>query len=145
MLTLELQAVCCMYYIIYLGGRLTNVYLFSFQPFPKQPGSSGAYPLTSPPTSYHSTVNQSPSMMHTQSPGKVLPVLLSCSTFTSRIRTRTHHTCSLDFRNNSLSLAKYWPFVPYGRIVKSVFTIQVWIKWRYCHPEPGSRHSSKKC
>ncbi|EPY75781.1 mediator of RNA polymerase II transcription subunit 14 isoform 1 [Camelus ferus] len=39
------------------------------QPFPKQPGSSGAYPLTSPPTSYHSTVNQSPSMMHTQSPG----------------------------------------------------------------------------
>uniref|UniRef100_A0A8C8Y8L1 Mediator of RNA polymerase II transcription subunit 14 n=1 Tax=Panthera leo TaxID=9689 RepID=A0A8C8Y8L1_PANLE len=41
------------------------------QPFPKQPGSSGAYPLTSPPTSYHSTVNQSPSMMHTQSPGNL--------------------------------------------------------------------------
>ncbi|XP_060263363.1 mediator of RNA polymerase II transcription subunit 14 isoform X10 [Ovis aries] len=43
------------------------------QPFPKQPGSSGAYPLTSPPTSYHSTVNQSPSMMHTQSPGTLDP------------------------------------------------------------------------
>uniref|UniRef100_A0A452S7T5 Mediator of RNA polymerase II transcription subunit 14 n=1 Tax=Ursus americanus TaxID=9643 RepID=A0A452S7T5_URSAM len=41
------------------------------QPFPKQPGSSGAYPLTSPPASYHSTVNQSPSMMHTQSPGNL--------------------------------------------------------------------------
>uniref|UniRef100_A0A5F8G3N9 Mediator of RNA polymerase II transcription subunit 14 n=1 Tax=Monodelphis domestica TaxID=13616 RepID=A0A5F8G3N9_MONDO len=41
------------------------------QPFPKQPGPSGAYPLTSPPTSYHSTVNQSPSMMHTQSPGNL--------------------------------------------------------------------------
>uniref|UniRef100_A0A2I3RHL4 Mediator of RNA polymerase II transcription subunit 14 n=1 Tax=Pan troglodytes TaxID=9598 RepID=A0A2I3RHL4_PANTR len=41
------------------------------QPFPKQPGTSGAYPLTSPPTSYHSTVNQSPSMMHTQSPGNL--------------------------------------------------------------------------
>ncbi|KAM5195299.1 mediator of RNA polymerase II transcription subunit 14 isoform 4-T4 [Hipposideros larvatus] len=43
------------------------------QPFPKQPGSSGAYPLTSPPTSYHSTVSQSPSMMHTQSPGTLDP------------------------------------------------------------------------
>lgn len=41
------------------------------QPYPKQPGSSGAYPLTSPPTSYHSAVNQSPSMMHTQSPGNL--------------------------------------------------------------------------
>nr|XP_020017246.1 mediator of RNA polymerase II transcription subunit 14 isoform X2 [Castor canadensis] len=43
------------------------------QPFSKQPGTSGAYPLTSPPTSYHSTVNQSPSMMHTQSPGTLDP------------------------------------------------------------------------
>ncbi|CAO2624346.1 Mediator of RNA polymerase II transcription subunit 14 [Lemmus lemmus] len=43
------------------------------QPFPKQPGSSGAYPLTSPPASYHSTVNQSPSMIHTQSPGTLDP------------------------------------------------------------------------
>ncbi|KAM8753163.1 LOW QUALITY PROTEIN: mediator of RNA polymerase II transcription subunit 14-like [Rhynchonycteris naso] len=41
------------------------------QPFPKQPGSSGAYPLPSPPTSYHSTVSQSPSVMHTQSPGNL--------------------------------------------------------------------------
>ncbi|XP_053418803.1 mediator of RNA polymerase II transcription subunit 14-like [Nycticebus coucang] len=43
------------------------------QPFSKQPGTSGAYPLTSPPTSYHDTVNQSPSMMHTQSPGTLDP------------------------------------------------------------------------
>eukprot|EP00073_Rattus_norvegicus_P042075 XP_008771895.1 PREDICTED: mediator of RNA polymerase II transcription subunit 14 [Rattus norvegicus] len=39
------------------------------QPFPKQPGISGAYPLTSSPTSYRSPVNQPPSMMHTQPPG----------------------------------------------------------------------------
>uniref|UniRef100_A0ACB8FHL7 Mediator of RNA polymerase II transcription subunit 14 n=1 Tax=Sphaerodactylus townsendi TaxID=933632 RepID=A0ACB8FHL7_9SAUR len=35
----------------------------------KQAGAPGAYPLTSPPTSYHSTVTPSPSMMLTQSPG----------------------------------------------------------------------------
>ncbi|PKU39489.1 hypothetical protein llap_10209 [Limosa lapponica baueri] len=41
------------------------------QPFAKQAGASGAYPLTSPPTSYHNTVTPSPSMMHTQSPGNL--------------------------------------------------------------------------
>ncbi|KAM4788956.1 mediator of RNA polymerase II transcription subunit 14 [Cyanocitta cristata] len=41
------------------------------QPFAKQTGASGAYPLTSPPTSYHNTVTPSPSMMHTQSPGNL--------------------------------------------------------------------------
>uniref|UniRef100_A0A8B9T8P0 Mediator of RNA polymerase II transcription subunit 14 n=1 Tax=Anas platyrhynchos TaxID=8839 RepID=A0A8B9T8P0_ANAPL len=40
-------------------------------PFAKQAGASGAYPLTSPPTSYHNTVTPSPSMMHTQSPGNL--------------------------------------------------------------------------
>uniref|UniRef100_A0A8C9L334 Mediator of RNA polymerase II transcription subunit 14 n=1 Tax=Pavo cristatus TaxID=9049 RepID=A0A8C9L334_PAVCR len=43
------------------------------QPFAKQAGASGAYPLTSPPTSYHNTVTPSPSMMHTQSPGTIDP------------------------------------------------------------------------
>uniref|UniRef100_A0A8C5NXY2 Mediator of RNA polymerase II transcription subunit 14 n=1 Tax=Jaculus jaculus TaxID=51337 RepID=A0A8C5NXY2_JACJA len=43
------------------------------QPFPKQPGTPGAHPLTSPPASYHSTVSASPSMMHTQSPGTLDP------------------------------------------------------------------------
>ena len=57
---------------------LTLLFFFSHQPFPKQPGTSGAYPLTSPPTSYHSTVNQSPSMMHTQPPGKIRVILCSC-------------------------------------------------------------------
>ncbi|XP_049637644.1 mediator of RNA polymerase II transcription subunit 14-like [Suncus etruscus] len=37
------------------------------KPYPKQPASSGAYPLTSPPTSYPTAVSQSPSRMHTQS------------------------------------------------------------------------------
>ncbi|KAG8136426.1 hypothetical protein E2320_005007, partial [Naja naja] len=35
----------------------------------KQTGAPAAYPLTSPPTSYHNTVTPSPSMMLTQSPG----------------------------------------------------------------------------
>lgn len=51
-----------------------------FQPFAKQAGASGAYPLTSPPTSYHNTVTPSPSMMHTQSPGEMAEYLC------------THHT-----------------------------------------------------
>lgn len=106
---------------------MTNIHLFSFQPFPKQPGSSGAYPLTSPPTSYHSTVNQSPSMMHTQSPGKVLTYALVMFNFhfqNTHKYMHAHQTCSLDLKNNSLSLAKYLPFISYGRIVKSVFMIQ---------------------
>ncbi|XP_039601038.1 mediator of RNA polymerase II transcription subunit 14 isoform X1 [Polypterus senegalus] len=41
------------------------------QPFTKQPGSTSGYPLTSPPTSYHTGVAPSPSMMPTQSPGNI--------------------------------------------------------------------------
>ncbi|XP_069492639.1 mediator of RNA polymerase II transcription subunit 14 isoform X2 [Ambystoma mexicanum] len=43
------------------------------QPFSKQAGTSGVYPLTSPPASYHNTVTPSPSMMITQSPGTIDP------------------------------------------------------------------------
>ena len=52
-------------------SKIFLVLCWQFQPFAKQAGASGAYPLTSPPTSYHNTVTPSPSMMHTQSPGKM--------------------------------------------------------------------------
>lgn len=52
-------------------SKIFVVLCWQFQPFAKQAGASGAYPLTSPPTSYHNTVTPSPSMMHTQSPGKM--------------------------------------------------------------------------
>ncbi|XP_043927769.1 mediator of RNA polymerase II transcription subunit 14 [Protopterus annectens] len=38
------------------------------QPYGKQPATSGPYPLTSPPSSYHNTVTPSPSMILAQSP-----------------------------------------------------------------------------
>ncbi|XP_006638955.1 mediator of RNA polymerase II transcription subunit 14 [Lepisosteus oculatus] len=41
------------------------------QPFGKQAGGTGVYPITSPPTSYHTGVTPSPSMMPTQSPGTI--------------------------------------------------------------------------
>ncbi|XP_073472427.1 mediator of RNA polymerase II transcription subunit 14 isoform X4 [Aquarana catesbeiana] len=54
-----------------VGGDMMDSLLSQFQPqqFSKQSGASGAYPLTSPPSSYHNTVTPSPVMMHTQSPG----------------------------------------------------------------------------
>ncbi|XP_040194040.1 mediator of RNA polymerase II transcription subunit 14 isoform X5 [Rana temporaria] len=56
-----------------VGGDMMDSLLSQFQPqtqqFSKQSGASGAYPLTSPPSSYHNTVAPSPVMMHTQSPG----------------------------------------------------------------------------
>ncbi|XP_077337008.1 mediator of RNA polymerase II transcription subunit 14 isoform X4 [Lithobates pipiens] len=56
-----------------VGGDMMDSLLSQFQPqtqqFSKQSGTSGAYPLTSPPSSYHNTVTPSPVMMHTQSPG----------------------------------------------------------------------------
>ncbi|KAJ1119040.1 hypothetical protein NDU88_007226 [Pleurodeles waltl] len=66
-----------------IGGDMMDSLLSQFQqqpqaqsqqqPFGKQTGTSGAYPLTSPPASYHSTVTPSPSMMITQSPGTLDP------------------------------------------------------------------------
>ncbi|XP_040194039.1 mediator of RNA polymerase II transcription subunit 14 isoform X4 [Rana temporaria] len=58
-----------------VGGDMMDSLLSQFQPqtqqFSKQSGASGAYPLTSPPSSYHNTVAPSPVMMHTQSPGNL--------------------------------------------------------------------------
>ncbi|XP_077337006.1 mediator of RNA polymerase II transcription subunit 14 isoform X2 [Lithobates pipiens] len=60
-----------------VGGDMMDSLLSQFQPqtqqFSKQSGTSGAYPLTSPPSSYHNTVTPSPVMMHTQSPGTLDP------------------------------------------------------------------------
>ncbi|XP_073472425.1 mediator of RNA polymerase II transcription subunit 14 isoform X2 [Aquarana catesbeiana] len=58
-----------------VGGDMMDSLLSQFQPqqFSKQSGASGAYPLTSPPSSYHNTVTPSPVMMHTQSPGTLDP------------------------------------------------------------------------
>ncbi|XP_028583199.2 mediator of RNA polymerase II transcription subunit 14 isoform X3 [Podarcis muralis] len=60
-----------------IGGDMMDSLISQLQPQPqvssKQTGAPGAYPLTSPPTSYHSTVTPSPSMMHTQSPGTLHP------------------------------------------------------------------------
>ncbi|XP_077783506.1 mediator of RNA polymerase II transcription subunit 14 isoform X5 [Podarcis muralis] len=59
-----------------IGGDMMDSLISQLQPQPqssKQTGAPGAYPLTSPPTSYHSTVTPSPSMMHTQSPGPIDP------------------------------------------------------------------------
>lgn len=42
------------------------------QPQPMRGGAGGVYPpLTSPPPNYHANVTPSPSMMPTQSPGKL--------------------------------------------------------------------------
>ncbi|KAG8450511.1 hypothetical protein GDO86_002968 [Hymenochirus boettgeri] len=60
-----------------IGGDMMDSLLSQLQPqptqqqFAKQAGASGAYPLTSPPSSYHNTVTPSPSMMHSQSPGNL--------------------------------------------------------------------------
>lgn len=58
-----------------VGGDMMDSLISQFQPqtqqFAKQSGASGAYPLTSPPSSYHNTVTPSPVMMHTQSPGNL--------------------------------------------------------------------------
>ncbi|XP_018102122.1 mediator of RNA polymerase II transcription subunit 14 isoform X1 [Xenopus laevis] len=62
-----------------IGGDMMDSLLSQLQPqgqqtqqqFAKQIGASGAYPLTSPPSSYHNTVTPSPSMMHSQSPGNL--------------------------------------------------------------------------
>ncbi|KAM3934331.1 mediator of RNA polymerase II transcription subunit 14 isoform 2-T2 [Leptodactylus fuscus] len=57
------------------GGDMMDCLISQFQPqpqqFTKQSGTSGAYPLTSPPSSYHNTVTPSPVMMHSQSPGNL--------------------------------------------------------------------------
>ncbi|XP_056414912.1 mediator of RNA polymerase II transcription subunit 14 isoform X4 [Hyla sarda] len=56
-----------------IGGDMMDSLLSQFQPqaqqFASKSGTSGAYPLTSPPSSYHNTVTPSPVMMHSQSPG----------------------------------------------------------------------------
>ncbi|XP_053165860.1 mediator of RNA polymerase II transcription subunit 14 isoform X3 [Hemicordylus capensis] len=56
-----------------IGGDMMDSLISQLHPqqqqSSKQTGAPGAYPLTSPPTSYHSTVTPSPSMMLTQSPG----------------------------------------------------------------------------
>ncbi|KAJ6667647.1 hypothetical protein lerEdw1_016768 [Lerista edwardsae] len=55
-----------------IGGDMMDSLLSQLQPqqqSSKQTGAPGAYPLISPPTSYHNTVTPSPSMMLTQSPG----------------------------------------------------------------------------
>ncbi|XP_013927182.1 PREDICTED: mediator of RNA polymerase II transcription subunit 14-like, partial [Thamnophis sirtalis] len=55
-----------------IGGDMMDTLISQLQPqqqSSKQTGASAAYPLTSPPTSYHNTVTPSPSMMLTQSPG----------------------------------------------------------------------------
>ncbi|KAG9485631.1 hypothetical protein GDO78_008622 [Eleutherodactylus coqui] len=58
-----------------IGGDMMDSLISQFQPqaqqFTKQSGTSGAYPLTSPPSSYHNTVTPSPVMMHSQSPGNL--------------------------------------------------------------------------
>ncbi|XP_041439684.1 mediator of RNA polymerase II transcription subunit 14 isoform X2 [Xenopus laevis] len=61
-----------------IGGDMMDSLLSQLQPqgqqtqqFTKQMGASGAYPLTSPPSSYHNTVTPSPSMLHSQSPGNL--------------------------------------------------------------------------
>ncbi|XP_073523378.1 mediator of RNA polymerase II transcription subunit 14 isoform X3 [Phyllobates terribilis] len=58
-----------------IGGDMMDSLISQFQPqaqqFAKQSGTSGAYPLTSPPSSYHNTVTPSPVMMHSQSPGNL--------------------------------------------------------------------------
>ncbi|XP_075710059.1 mediator of RNA polymerase II transcription subunit 14 isoform X2 [Rhinoderma darwinii] len=58
-----------------IGGDMMDSIISQFQPqaqqFAKQSGTSGAYPLTSPPSSYHNTVTPSPVMMHAQSPGNL--------------------------------------------------------------------------
>ncbi|KAG8589771.1 hypothetical protein GDO81_006519 [Engystomops pustulosus] len=58
-----------------IGGDMMDSLISQFQPqtqqFAKQSGASGAYPLTSPPSSYHNTVTPSPVMMHSQSPGNL--------------------------------------------------------------------------
>ncbi|XP_062982599.1 mediator of RNA polymerase II transcription subunit 14 isoform X3 [Elgaria multicarinata webbii] len=60
-----------------IGGDMMDSLISQLQPqqqqSSKQTGAPGAYPLTSPPTSYHSNVTQSPSMMLTQSPGTIDP------------------------------------------------------------------------
>ncbi|KAM9319514.1 mediator of RNA polymerase II transcription subunit 14 [Gastrophryne carolinensis] len=54
-----------------VGGDMMDSLISQFQPqqFVKQPGVSGTYPLTSPPSSYIGTVTPSPVMM--QSPGNL--------------------------------------------------------------------------
>ncbi|KAM3837016.1 mediator of RNA polymerase II transcription subunit 14 isoform 3-T3 [Vipera latastei] len=56
-----------------IGGDMMDSLISQLQPqqqqSSKQSGAPAAYPLTSPPTSYHNTVTPSPSMMLTQSPG----------------------------------------------------------------------------
>ncbi|XP_044297689.1 mediator of RNA polymerase II transcription subunit 14 isoform X1 [Varanus komodoensis] len=56
-----------------IGGDMMDSLISQLQPqqqqSSKQTGAPGAYPLTSPPTSYHSNVTPSPSMLLTQSPG----------------------------------------------------------------------------
>uniref|UniRef100_A0A8C6VS46 Mediator of RNA polymerase II transcription subunit 14 n=1 Tax=Naja naja TaxID=35670 RepID=A0A8C6VS46_NAJNA len=55
-----------------IGGDMMDSLISQLQPqqvSSKQTGAPAAYPLTSPPTSYHNTVTPSPSMMLTQSPG----------------------------------------------------------------------------
>ncbi|XP_056414911.1 mediator of RNA polymerase II transcription subunit 14 isoform X3 [Hyla sarda] len=58
-----------------IGGDMMDSLLSQFQPqaqqFASKSGTSGAYPLTSPPSSYHNTVTPSPVMMHSQSPGNL--------------------------------------------------------------------------
>ncbi|XP_056414910.1 mediator of RNA polymerase II transcription subunit 14 isoform X2 [Hyla sarda] len=60
-----------------IGGDMMDSLLSQFQPqaqqFASKSGTSGAYPLTSPPSSYHNTVTPSPVMMHSQSPGTLDP------------------------------------------------------------------------
>ncbi|KAH0624777.1 hypothetical protein JD844_032568 [Phrynosoma platyrhinos] len=58
-----------------IGGDMMDSLISQLQPqqqqSSKQTGAPGAYPLTSPPTSYHNTVTPSPSMMLSQSPGNL--------------------------------------------------------------------------
>ncbi|KAJ7320642.1 hypothetical protein JRQ81_020153 [Phrynocephalus forsythii] len=59
-----------------IGGDMMDSLISQLQPqqqSSKQTGAPGAYPLTSPPTSYHNTVAPSPSMMLSQSPGTIDP------------------------------------------------------------------------
>ncbi|XP_060689533.1 mediator of RNA polymerase II transcription subunit 14 [Hemiscyllium ocellatum] len=60
-----------------IGGDMIESLMSQLQSQPQQPftksGATVTYPLTSPPTSYHSTVTPSPQMLPTQSPGSLHP------------------------------------------------------------------------